>query len=70
MVTTAKIKKWDDTNGRVEKGYDVYMYPQWVNFTLKDLDRCVLTVQTIQVLNSHLVSSIDTILPVMKLHGQ
>ena len=42
----AKAKK-DDTNDRFHSGYDIHMYPQWVNNPLQGLDRCVLTVGAI-----------------------
>ena len=43
VVTIAKIKKCNDTSGRVEKGYVVYMYPQRANFSLQDLHRQMCT---------------------------
>ena len=43
----AYANKQDDTNSRVLSSYDMYIYPQRVNFPLQDLDRSALTVGTI-----------------------
>ena len=47
VVATAKAKKRDDTNGRIKSGYDIHMYPQWLNNPLQGLNRHVLTVRAI-----------------------
>ena len=47
VVAKSKTKKQDNTNGRAYSGYDVHMYPQWVNSPLQGLDRHTLTVETI-----------------------
>ena len=38
VVEKAKTKKQNDTNSRVESGYDIHMYPQWANISLQGLD--------------------------------
>ena len=47
VVATAKIKKWDDGNGRVQSGQYVHMYSQWANIPLQGLDGHALTIEAI-----------------------
>ena len=46
-MAKAKSKKQDDTNSRVQSGYDIHVYPQKANIAPQGLDRHRLTMGAI-----------------------
>ena len=47
VMAKTKTKNQDDTNIRVQSGYDIHLYPQRTNIPLQGLDRCALTMGAI-----------------------